>query len=187
MSHWPEPQLCTVQTNTITLSNNTHQAVLLGKDIKTIQLRPTHLAEQQVSGIQKTLPKADCHNSCSDIKFQADQASPSAAATINMAHGKYVSVFDNDLTQGYNGAYGPHSCRLNWASDKRPTADQVRVVSYSHELKQLHQVVCDELTQQNVLGIPQESNVHVQFVCPSFLRRKPRAKNKPNHLLTKMM
>ena len=185
MSHWPEPQLCTVQDSTITLSNNTQQAVLLGKDVKTIQLRPTHLAEQQVSGIQKTLPKTDCHNSCSDIKFQSDQASPSAAATINMAHGKYVSVFDNDLTQGYNGAYGPHSCRLNWASDKRPTADQVRVVSYSHELKQLHQVVCDELTQQNVLGIPQESNVNVQFVCPSFLRRKPRAKNKPNHLLTK--
>jgi hypothetical protein len=36
-----------------------------------------------------------------------------------------------------------------------------------------------------VLGIPQDHNLNVQFVCPSFLRRKPKAKGKPNHLLTK--
>jgi hypothetical protein len=109
---------------------------------------------------------------------------PDAAAMLQQAHAQYAQVFNNDLTQGYNGAYGPHTCKLNWASEKRPTADQVRVVSYSHDLKQLHQLVCDELTEQNVLGIPQEHNVNVQFVCPSFLRRKPKAKNKPNHLLT---
>jgi hypothetical protein len=56
----------------------------------------------------------------------------------------------------------------NKASDKCPTEDQVRIVSYSHDLKQLHQMVCDELTHQNVLGIPQEHNVNIQIFLPIF-------------------
>ena len=108
-----------------------------------------------------------------------------AATTIQEAHSSCAAVFGRDLTQEYNGAFGPHVCKLNWAGDTRPQANQVRMVSYSHDLKQLHQAVCDELTQQGVLGIPQNYDVNIQFVCPSFLRRKPRAKNKPNHLLTK--
>ena len=43
----------------------------------------------------------------------------------------------------------------------------------------------DELTRQNVLLIPQQHNIKVQTVCPSFLQRKQRAKNKPKEELTK--
>ena len=43
----------------------------------------------------------------------------------------------------------------------------------------------DELTEQNVLLIPQEHNIKVQAVCPSFIQRKQRARNKAEHLLTK--
>ena len=47
------------------------------------------------------------------------------------------------------------------------------------------QEVFDELTEQGVLKIPQEHNIKVQSVCPSFLRRKRRAKDKPLHQLTR--
>ena len=47
------------------------------------------------------------------------------------------------------------------------------------------QEVCDELTQQGVLKIPQEHNIKVQSVCLSFLRRKRRAKDKPLHQITR--
>ena len=43
----------------------------------------------------------------------------------------------------------------------------------------------DELTDQGVLLIPQEHDIRVQAVCPSFIQRKQRARNKPEHLLTK--
>ena len=43
----------------------------------------------------------------------------------------------------------------------------------------------DELTDQGVLLIPQQHDIQVQAVCPSFIQRKQRAKNKPEHLLTK--
>ena len=104
---------------------------------------------------------------------------------INQLHHQHFQVFDKDLATGYNGAFGPHTCRLNWASDTRPTQTGVRSICYSHDLKQLHQQVCDELTQRQVLGIPQDFHTNVQYVCPSFLRRKPKAKGKANHLLTK--
>ena len=47
------------------------------------------------------------------------------------------------------------------------------------------QEICDDLTQQGVLKVPQEHNIRVQSVCPSFLKRKQRAANIPKHRLTK--
>jgi hypothetical protein len=184
-SKWPAPQLCTVHNKSVTLTNNSQEPVMLGKDVKTLQLRTTTGFEPQSKSVSLESYAANKPPLPLQLPNIAT-ANPEAATILKQAHGKYASVFDNNLTQGYNGAFGPHTCKLNWASDKRPTADQVRMVSYSHELKQLHQMVCDELTHQNVLGIPQEHNVNVQFVCPSFLRRKPRAKNKPNHPLQRM-
>ena len=54
----------------------------------------------------------------------------------------------------------------------------------SHELKGVMQKICDELTDQGVLKIPQQHNIIVQSVCPSFLRRKRKAANTPTYLLT---
>ena len=47
------------------------------------------------------------------------------------------------------------------------------------------QDICDELTDQGVLKVPQHHNIIVQSVCPSFLRRKRKAADTPTHLLTK--
>ena len=47
------------------------------------------------------------------------------------------------------------------------------------------QEVIDDLTRQKVMLPPEELGITVQAVCPSFLRRKNRAKNKPKELLTK--
>ena len=47
------------------------------------------------------------------------------------------------------------------------------------------QEICDDLMQQGVLKVPQEHNICVQSVCPSFLKRKRRAADTPKHCLTK--
>ena len=60
----------------------------------------------------------------------------------------------------------------------------MRVANYDHNLKGLMQEMCDHLIEQGVLGISQEENVQVQAVCPSFLERKQRGKDKPKYLLT---
>ncbi len=182
---WLQPQLCTVTQGAINIANNSDTAVILGKDLKQLQVRPTTLLQPPT---QVLMPQSNMVPTTIDLPGLPDRTTPipqQAVQIIQAAQETHRAVFDNNLTKGYNGASGPHVCRLNWAGQTRPTADQVRMVSYSHELKQLHQAVCDDLTHQQVLGIPQDHNINVQFVCPSFLRRKPRAKGKPNHLLTK--
>lgn len=62
---------------------------------------------------------------------------------------------------------------------------KIPIANYDHELKGVLQEICDDLTQQEVLKIPQEHGIQVQSVCPSFLKRKRRAAEKPKHLLTK--
>ena len=186
LAEWPTPQLCTVHQGFITIKNNSSTPIIRGKDIKVIQIRPTTTKmEDNIAG-PITLPLSQPVQSFTEfINFNTQGVSVQTVQAINQLHNQYSQVFDKNLATGYNGAFGPHTCRLNWAGDTRPTATGVRSVCYSHDLKQLHQQVCDELTQQQVLGIPQDFQVNVQYVCPSFLRRKPKAKGKANHLLTK--
>jgi hypothetical protein len=183
--NWPQPQLCAVNQGAISIANNGTTAVILGKDIKQLQVRPTTLLSPPTQVLSPQSGHVQVATSLPILPSRSTPIPQAAVETIISAHANFAPVFNKDLSQGYNGASGPHVCRLNWAGQTRPTADQVRMVSYSHDLKQLHQAVCDDLTHQQVLGVPQDHNVNVQFVCPSFLRRKPRAKGKPNHLLTK--
>ena len=181
---WPELQLCTVSVGKINISNSSAQPILLGKEITAIQIRPTTNIPQPTEAHMLHASNQPA-SSLPDNDMQTTTIPKDAVSIIQAAHSTYAQVFNKDLRTGYNEAFGPHVCRLNWAGDTRPAANQVRMVRYSHNLKQLHQAVCDELPHQGVLGIPQQAGINVQFVCPSFLRRKPKAKAKPNHLLTK--
>ena len=76
-------------------------------------------------------------------------------------------------------------CKLNWSSLHKPQAKKVPITNYDHNLKGIMQDICDDLTQQGVLKIPQEHNICVQSVCPSFLKRKRRVADTPKNLVTK--
>ena len=104
---------------------------------------------------------------------------PKVKHILQTAHIKYRKVFDKDLSEGYNGYFGQHVCKLNWSSLQRPEAKKVPIANYDHDLKGVMQEICDDLTQQGVLKIPQEHNICVQSVCPSFLKRKRRAADTP--------
>ena len=104
---------------------------------------------------------------------------------IQETHRQYRKVFSMELTGGYNGYYSPHLCKLNWASSQRPEANKIPISNYDFKLKGILQEVCDDMTAQGVLKVPQDHGIQVQSVCPSFLKRKRRAANKPKHLLTK--
>ena len=119
-----------------------------------------------------------------EIQF-GDDITKEALELINKAHKDYQEVFDKNLRGGYNDFYGKHRCQLNWAGRERPFGSKVRVPSSNHNLKGLQQELMDDLTSQGVLLIPQEHNIKIQSVCPSFLQKKQRAKNKAQHLLTK--
>ena len=97
---------------------------------------------------------------------------------INQTNDMNKDVFNEDLTNRYNHTAGKHVARLNWANQTRPQSNKVQTISYDHNTKILLQQVIDDLTNQNVLGIPQEEDVLIQHASPSFLVRKQKAKHK---------
>ena len=187
---WPEPQLCTVQGGKILLENKTDKPIILHKDVKSIKILPTsHVKEESEAFYTRRIPsianiKTEEPDFTNQITFGTG-IQPEMKKAFDEIHERHKEVFNKDLTSGYNDFYGHHRCRLNWSSNERPAASKVRVPHYNHELQGLQQELMDDLTDQDVLLVPQEHNVIVQAVCPSFLQRKQRAKDKPQHMLTK--
>ena len=190
-ANWPEPQLQRVKNGKINLCNTSIKPVTLGTDVKFCKIRNTEEAEVKPPEYYNYSPSPASNTKDSDLKENLASISldnikcESAREIIINSHLNHHEVFDKDLTVGYNGFYGKHECNLNWATSERPPANKVRVPNYNHNLKSLQQDLMDELTDQGVLLIPQDHNIQVQAVCPSFIQRKQRARNKAEHTLTK--
>ena len=200
---WPPPHLATVRDRSIEIENTADLPVFIGNDIKTFKVWETHYPENDVENeayynvdnVNNQLTSFESQKVVNVLGVDMDEnmkqinwnkkIDQEAKDIIVNAHEKFSDVFNKDLKGGYNGYYGKHFCTLNWAGSERPLASKVKMPCYDHQLKGLQQEVMDELTRQGVLLVPQQHDIIVQSVCPSFLQRKQRAKNKPKHLLTK--
>ena len=188
---WPEPQLCTVREGRIQIENKTAEPIIMPNEVKYIKILSTSTPKANIDETFYTRKrpmfnkiKSDEDENISQVTFGAE-VEPDVKDALKETHNKYKEVFNKDLTSGYNDFYGVHRCKLNWSSNERPVANKVRVPHYNHELQGLQQELMDDLTDQGVLIVPQEHDVMIQAVCPSFLQRKQRAKDKPQHMLTK--
>ena len=112
--------------------------------------------------------------SISAISANYDRLTQKQQQTLSNILENNKEVFDQDLSVGYNQFSGKHMCKLKWANNERPSSKKVHCVQYNSQLNALLQQVCDQLTADNVLGIPQQENVEVQHVMPCFLRKKQR-------------
>ena len=184
-SDWPLPQLQTVQNGKITIENQSSQPVKLKTSHK-VNLRRVEehqpVANQQCHKFPELSVKLIKEEQACTINTHA--MSREENLTLQGIMEDNQEVFDQNLKNGYNQAAGKHICSLNWASSQRPSATKVKIPVYNTQLNVLLQEVCDSLTEQGVLGIPQEEDIQVQAVSPCFLRKKQSAKNKPNSELT---
>ena len=190
---WPGPQLGQVKQGCLELLNDTSEPILIGKkgQVATLKVsRTQEAAEPAPSPAYYQFSKIDARRPDGIQNLEKISWGPDVdqrlKELLQVIHVEYSSVFDEDLTDGYNGYFGKFECKLNWASEERPKANKLRVVNYDHTTNGLLQAVMDDLTQVSVLKDPQEmKNVEVQTICPIFLKRKRRAKDKPKELLTK--
>ena len=194
---WPEAQLCSVTNQKVSIPNDTHEPITLGKksqvrtfkisrtqeaDIKDLPLSPPSYYQFNQAPARDSLVVPN--NNIEKISWGKD-IPDIIRSQLDDAHRSYGAVFDESLKGGYNGHFGPFVCRLNWAGQTRPQSSKVRMANYDHELKGLLQEVMDDLTDDGVLADPQKLNIPVQAICGTFLRRKKKAAGKPKHLLTK--
>ena len=112
---WPEPKFRTVNNGKIYLRNSTIEPIYLGKDVKTCQIRDTESAEKENSNHYKykmsTVSTQSVDMSIIDLKGISNEDAPK---TILKTHESFKEVFNNDLTNGYNG----------WISDGWKTAEE---------------------------------------------------------------
>ena len=110
------------------------------------------------------------------IKVNESAISHSQLAKIHQINKKYVKVFDNDLTGGYNHHSGKFFADFSFSNKPPPT--KIFVPQYNKKCADLQQSKCDELEAQGVLVDPKLHNVPVLHVSPSWIQQKSRAKHK---------
>ena len=198
---WPGAQLCTVSQGKVEVLNDTQEPVIVGRrgQVKTLKILqtqeltdlPSQNLDKSVDSSYYTFNNMDTGTNSGLDNIKKISFGPSVEEgikqLIDAAHVRHQAVFDESLKGGYNHHFGHYECKLNWAGQARPPSNKLRVVNYSHDLNGLLQEVMDDLTRQRVLRDPQDPdlNISVQSICPVFLHRKQRAKDKPKHLLTK--
>ena len=181
-----QPQISKIKQGKVSIINNTNEPVklskmkLLIKEVKKVETNNTDNTYKAMS-MQTNTTATD---NISNISINEDGMSKDQISRIKSIISENKSVFDQNLRQGYNQRSGTHYCKLKFANEERPSSRKVSCVQYNNQMNVLLQKVCDELTDQNVLGIPQRDNIEVQHVMPAFLRKKQKAKDKPNNELT---
>ena len=185
---WPQPQLCTVTNGEIEVVNRDKVPTIIKAKQHHIQVRSTEEAPaSNKTTYQYTSDKDQCKPEKYEeqININYDCLNEEQTNRLHLAIGECKNIFDKNLSKGYNHFAGNHYCHLNWANNQRPLSKKVICPNYNRQLNTLLQEVCDNLTDQGVLGIPQNDQIIVQYVSPCFLRKKQKAKDKPNSELTK--
>ena len=170
-NHWPDPQLANIHQNKIQVTNTTNKPVLLtNKRINSIKITTTEDTDWTQPFLSTLKQEQRNVSPLSDSEtidtIQIGDTTADIKDLLTVAHRRYRKIFSKDLSGGYNGHYSRHECRLNWATAQRPEAQKIPIANYNRGLKGIMQEVCDELTEQGVLKIPQEHNIKVQSVCP---------------------
>ena len=182
---WPTPQICTVDNNnTIEIQNHGNSICKVNKPPIALRVMAENqnLKKQPGYTYSKETPKKE--GNIDQITKNENRLTDHQREQLQDILEKNRKVFDNDLSKGYNEKSGPHQCKLKFANQERPSSKKVHCPTYNTNLNVLLQQVCDELTDANVLGVPQHDNVNVNHVMPCFLRKKQKAKDKANKDLT---
>ena len=181
-----QPQISKIKHGKVSITNNTNEPVKLSKmkilikEVKDVDTNNTDNTYKAMSMHTNTTTT----DNISNISINEEGMSNDQISRLKSILSENKSVFDQNLRQGYNQRSGPHYCKLKFANEERPSSRKVSCVQYNNHMNVLLQKVCDELTDQNVLGVPQHDNIEVQHVMPAFLRKKQKAKDKPNNELT---
>lgn len=162
----------------IILKNLSSDPVLLRKDEQFAQIR--HIDVKDTSQQQNVLPvppvppvppiKSDRPYSASIDVDPSNILTKSQREKFRKIHLEHDEVFSPQLGC-YNGASGPFKHVITMG-ESLPPQRRGRNPMYNRSNLELLQAKCDELVQQGVLARPEDVNVSVEYVSPSFLIKK---------------
>ena len=168
----------TTSTNTegeIKLTNNASEPVLIKKDEQFAQVRHIDSIGSEVA--QGNVPPVSPILKIPGPYADTIQVDPSKRLSnehreaFKVINSEFDEVFSPELGK-YNGASGPIKHVINMGPSL-PKQRKGRNPQYSRGNKEMLQKVMDELLAKGVLAKPEDINVNVEYVSPSFLVKKP--------------
>ena len=176
LSSW-QPQLVKPVDDKITINNMSTGEQVVEKDIPVFKVEP-------VKPLQQFLPNFDDHkmdintkpvNGNEDYKkINIDDKVPKKFKEKLMAiHVHHATVFNGDISCGYNGFSGNFDVNFNFLNDVPPPINYGCVPSYNKPADdQLLQTMIDRLESLNVVAKANSLNIIPRFASPCMLVKK---------------
>ena len=179
---WPEPDISRVIDGSIRIPNNSGEAISISKSQHFAMIRrvitPSNLPAlpQQHHPIPSKQP-ASSRPTLTSLYSDAvsldpdNQLDTKQRQSFRNLHRTYDSVFNPEF-----GAYNDHSgtirAKVN-IGNVEPPPQKGKLPFYKQSNLQILQDEADKLEQLGVLAKPEDVNVDVEYVSPSFLTEKP--------------
>ena len=97
---------------------------------------------------------------------------------------KYHSVFDGNISEGYNGASGPSIADFNFQENNQLMENKGYFPHYSHEKEMILEGICYFYEDMGILQDPLALNIPIKHVSPLLLVQKPHTMDKESTALT---
>ena len=171
---WPPPEVTCTVGGKIRISNDTNQPIVLNKHDQFCQVRSVITPDpaEKFSSKSNSVKKNADFTYFTDVKLDPEN---NMNDTIKQKFidqlERYNHVFSPDLP-GYNGASGNVKAVINMGP-VQPPQRKGKLPLYSRNNMEVLQQKCDELEAMGVFCKPEDVNVNVEYVNPSFLVRKP--------------
>jgi hypothetical protein len=180
--NWPEPIITSLVAGAVRLTNKTSEVVVLKKHQHLAQIRSTcdGLGDNiSCEGISSTLPTLQHAESPFHVAISVDpssQLSDNERRAFHKLHADYDSVFDSKIGK-YNDASGKIRASINMGPVEPPPQKSRQPMYPRKDLDELQDKM-DELEALGVLAKPEDYDVVVEHVSPSFLVKSPGGKTR---------
>ena len=181
-SNWLTPSIITAVNGTIQLANVTDDIVAVGKHQHLAQVRytcdPNDISDRysDIKVHNAVSNNVNANQSCANrlalISIDPDnQLLPSEKEAFSTLHQCYQKPFESTIGR-YNDQLGKVRAYIN-IGNVEPPPQKARIPAYRRENMDLLQSKMDELESQGVLARPEDLDIKVEHVSPSFLVKKP--------------
>ena len=179
-SIWPKPQVISIEAESITLSNDTKQPVVIKKHEQICVLHEYTSPEDAALEVSNTVssivkPKESnikIESYSKSVKLNPDKVlNVEESKAFSAVLEEYDEVFNPKISR-YNGKSGKCFVEVNMGNTL-PPQHKGRIPFYGRSNLQELQDKLDELTEKGVFARPQDLGITVENISPSFLVRKP--------------
>ena len=176
--HWPQPEVTKSIGGIIRVPNLTTEPLTLSQHEQIGQVLPVFSPKKpkhsvaSIAEVAQATVKPTISRHSATVTVDPDEILPTKHRDqMHELLTEFDSVFDGNY-KGYNGAVGPFEAQVNMRPTKPPQRKGRLPQCARNKLNELQEKF-DELEKAGVFVRPEDVNIAVEYVNPSFLIAKP--------------